>query len=41
MKRKASEAVNEELRAGCVCKRRLEHLKEHAVSVSDTNVLPV
>ncbi|XP_077283608.1 E3 ubiquitin-protein transferase Katazuke [Arctopsyche grandis] len=40
MKRKASEAVHEELRAGCVCKRRLEHLKEHAEAAADANTLP-
>ncbi|XP_068625480.1 E3 ubiquitin-protein transferase MAEA [Battus philenor] len=30
MKRKASEAINEEVQAACVCKKRLEHLKEQA-----------
>ncbi|KAL0860842.1 hypothetical protein ABMA27_009384 [Loxostege sticticalis] len=30
MKRKASEAINEELQAAYVCKKRLEHLKEQA-----------
>lgn len=30
MKRKASEAINEEVQAAYVCKKRLEHLKENA-----------
>lgn len=29
LKRKAEESISEELQAGYVCKRRLEHLKEH------------
>ncbi|XP_028157101.1 E3 ubiquitin-protein transferase MAEA [Ostrinia nubilalis] len=37
MKRKASEAINEELQAAYVCKKRLEHLKEHASSLSETS----
>lgn len=35
MKRKASEALTEELQAAMVCKKRLEHLKEQAVTLSD------
>lgn len=35
MKRKASEAISEELAAGCVCKRRLDHLKDHAAASAD------
>lgn len=31
LKRKAEESISEELAASNVCKRRLEHLKEHAV----------
>lgn len=30
LKRKAEEGITEELQVGLVCKRRLEHLKEHA-----------
>ncbi|KAK7603012.1 hypothetical protein V9T40_003011 [Parthenolecanium corni] len=30
LKRKAEESITEELQVGLVCKRRLEHLKEHA-----------
>lgn len=30
LKRKAEESISEELQVGYVCKRRLEHLKEHA-----------
>ena len=30
LKRKAEESIAEELQAGMVCKRRLDHLKEHA-----------
>jgi macrophage erythroblast attacher len=30
LKRKAQESIAEELQAGMVCKRRLDHLKEHA-----------
>jgi len=29
LKRKADEGINDELQAGLVCKKRLEHLKEH------------
>ena len=29
LKRKAEESIAEELQAGMVCKRRLDHLKEH------------
>ncbi|KAK0183238.1 hypothetical protein PV327_001298 [Microctonus hyperodae] len=32
LKRKAEESIAEELQAGTVCKRRLDHLKEHANS---------
>ncbi|XP_020284510.1 macrophage erythroblast attacher [Pseudomyrmex gracilis] len=32
LKRKAQESIAEELQAGMVCKRRLDHLKEHANS---------
>lgn len=34
MKRKAEESISEELQAGYVCKRRLEHLREHATAGS-------
>ncbi|XP_026293937.1 E3 ubiquitin-protein transferase MAEA [Frankliniella occidentalis] len=34
MKRKAEESISEELQAGYVCKRRLEHLREHATGGS-------
>ncbi|GBP60980.1 Macrophage erythroblast attacher, partial [Eumeta japonica] len=37
MKRKASEAINEEMQVACMCKRRLDHLKEHANSLADNN----
>ncbi|XP_050430274.1 E3 ubiquitin-protein transferase MAEA [Adelges cooleyi] len=30
LKRKADEGINDELQAGMVCKKRLEHLKEHS-----------
>lgn len=30
LKRKAQESIAEELQAGMVCKRRLDHLKDHA-----------
>lgn len=30
LKRKAEESISEELHSSSVCKRRLEHLKEHA-----------
>lgn len=29
LKRKAEESISEEIQAGYVCKRRLEHLKQH------------
>ncbi|XP_074108284.1 E3 ubiquitin-protein transferase Katazuke [Cotesia typhae] len=32
LKRKAEESISEELQAGMVCKRRLDHLKEHGSS---------
>ncbi|CAK1594345.1 unnamed protein product [Parnassius mnemosyne] len=35
MKRKASEAINEEVQAAYVCKKRLEHLKEQAEALQD------
>lgn len=35
MKRKASEAITEEVQAAFVCKKRLEHLKEHAEALAD------
>ncbi|KOB74291.1 Macrophage erythroblast attacher [Operophtera brumata] len=35
MKRKASEAITEEVQAAMVCKKRLEHLKEQAVPLSE------
>ncbi|XP_069363076.1 E3 ubiquitin-protein transferase MAEA isoform X2 [Maniola hyperantus] len=35
MKRKASEAITEEVQAAFVCKKRLEHLKEQADSLAD------
>ncbi|KAM3957992.1 E3 ubiquitin-protein transferase Katazuke [Aphomia sociella] len=35
MKRKASEAINEELQAAMVCKKRLEHLKEQAQAITE------
>ncbi|RVE52757.1 hypothetical protein evm_002630 [Chilo suppressalis] len=35
MKRKASEAINEELQAAYVCKKRLEHLKEQATVLNE------
>lgn len=37
MKRKASEAITEEVQAAFVCKKRLEHLKEQAVPLADPN----
>lgn len=33
LKRKAEESIAEELQAGGVCKRRLDHLKEHSNTV--------
>ncbi|XP_047539849.1 E3 ubiquitin-protein transferase MAEA isoform X2 [Vanessa atalanta] len=35
MKRKASEAITEEVQAAFVCKKRLEHLKEQADALAD------
>ncbi|XP_063369213.1 E3 ubiquitin-protein transferase MAEA [Cydia amplana] len=35
MKRKASEAISEELQVALVCKKRLEHIKEQAVSLNE------
>ncbi|KAF9799431.1 hypothetical protein SFRURICE_003128 [Spodoptera frugiperda] len=35
MKRKASEAIAEEVQAAYVCKKRLEHLKEQAAALSE------
>ncbi|CAH2241155.1 jg11605 [Pararge aegeria aegeria] len=35
MKRKASEAITEEVQAACVCKKRLEHLKEQAEALTE------
>ncbi|XP_046973115.1 E3 ubiquitin-protein transferase MAEA [Vanessa cardui] len=35
MKRKASEAITEEVQAAFVCKKRLEHLKEQAEALAD------
>ncbi|XP_004922110.2 E3 ubiquitin-protein transferase MAEA isoform X1 [Bombyx mori] len=35
MKRKASEAINEELQVAYVCKKRLEHLKEQASALAE------
>ncbi|XP_013142487.1 PREDICTED: macrophage erythroblast attacher [Papilio polytes] len=35
MKRKASEAINEEVQAAYVCKKRLDHLKEQAEALQD------
>ncbi|XP_075986373.1 E3 ubiquitin-protein transferase Katazuke [Anticarsia gemmatalis] len=35
MKRKASEAITEEVQAAYVCKKRLDHLKEQAASLSE------
>ncbi|XP_013165330.1 PREDICTED: macrophage erythroblast attacher [Papilio xuthus] len=35
MKRKASEAINEEVQAANVCKKRLDHLKEQAEALQD------
>ncbi|XP_041985184.1 E3 ubiquitin-protein transferase MAEA [Aricia agestis] len=37
MKRKASEAITEEVQAAFVCKKRLEHLKEQAEALADPN----
>ncbi|XP_049778430.1 E3 ubiquitin-protein transferase MAEA [Schistocerca cancellata] len=38
LKRKAEESISEELEAACVCKRRLEHLREHAGSNNPSTV---
>ncbi|XP_056633010.1 E3 ubiquitin-protein transferase MAEA [Diorhabda carinulata] len=38
LKRKAEESIAEELVASSVCKRRLEHLKEHCTVASNGNV---
>lgn len=38
LKRKAEESISEELQATNVCKRRIEHLKEHATLTSNGNV---
>lgn len=35
MKRKASEAITEEVQAAYVCKKRLEHLKEQAAALAE------
>ncbi|KAJ0170915.1 hypothetical protein K1T71_013687 [Dendrolimus kikuchii] len=37
MKRKASEAITEEVQAAYVCKKRLEHLKEQATALAEPN----
>ena len=37
LKRKAEESISEELTASNVCKRRLEHLKEHASASTSGN----
>ncbi|KAJ2940475.1 hypothetical protein O0L34_g6405 [Tuta absoluta] len=37
MKRKATEAINEELQAAFTCKKRLDHLKEQAAALSEPN----
>lgn len=38
LKRKAEESISEELQATNVCKRRIEHLKEHATLTSNGSV---
>lgn len=38
LKRKAEESISEELQATNVCKRRIEHLKEHATLTSTGTV---
>lgn len=38
LKRKAEESITEELQATNVCKRRLEHLKEHSTLTSSGSV---
>ncbi|XP_066253287.1 E3 ubiquitin-protein transferase MAEA [Euwallacea similis] len=37
LKRKAEESISEELTATSVCKRRLDHLKEHTVAVGNSS----
>lgn len=37
LKRKADESISEELTASNVCKRRLDHLKEHAAIASSSS----
>ncbi|CAG4970780.1 unnamed protein product [Colias eurytheme] len=37
MKRKASDAITEEVQAAFVCKKRLEHLKEQAEAIAEPN----
>lgn len=39
LKRKAEESISEELSAGLVCKRRLEHLKQNVTPPSDVTTL--
>ncbi|XP_062558952.1 E3 ubiquitin-protein transferase MAEA isoform X2 [Armigeres subalbatus] len=39
MKRKSGESISEELSAGLVCKRRLEHLKQNVAPASDSTTL--
>lgn len=41
MKRKASEAISEEVQAAYVCKKRLEHLKEQAEGLAEPNTQQV
>lgn len=38
LKRKAEESLTEELSAGYVCKRRLEHLKHNVVSTEGSSI---
>lgn len=38
LKRKADESISEELAASNVCKRRLDHLKEHVAIASSSSV---
>lgn len=38
LKRKAEESISEELQATNVCKKRIEHLKEHASATSSGKV---
>lgn len=37
MKRKASEAITEEVQAAGVCKKRLDHLKEQGQALTEPN----